>query len=125
MFSVPPATTTEASPHWMAWAASITALRPEPQTLLTVVAPIEGLRPAPMAAWRATFWPRPAPITLPKMTSSTASAGIPLRASAALTTALPRAGAGVDSKAPQKPPMAVRAPPVTVTLDRTRCGRLF
>ena len=41
MFSVPPATTTWASPHWIAWAASITAFMPEPQTLLTVVAPTE------------------------------------------------------------------------------------
>ena len=42
MFSVPPATTTWASPHWIAWAASITAFSPEPQTLLTVVAPTRG-----------------------------------------------------------------------------------
>ena len=71
MFSVPPATTVRASPHWMAWAASITALSPEPQTLLTVVAPTAGGRPAPMAACRAIFCPSPAPITLPMITSST------------------------------------------------------
>ena len=45
MFSVPPAIITEASPHWMAWAASMTALRPEPQTLLTDMAPTPGLKP--------------------------------------------------------------------------------
>ena len=75
MFSVPPATTAWASPHWIAWAASITAFMPEPQTLLTVVAPTETGSPAPMAAWRATFCPRPAPTTLPRITSSTWSGG--------------------------------------------------
>ncbi len=34
--SMPPATTISASPALMAWAASITAFRPEPQTLLMV-----------------------------------------------------------------------------------------
>ena len=36
MDSMPPATTTSASPVGMPCAASITALRPEPQTLLMV-----------------------------------------------------------------------------------------
>ena len=36
MLSAPPATTTSASPHFTACAASITAFRPEPQTLFTV-----------------------------------------------------------------------------------------
>lgn len=48
---------------------------PEAQTLLTVVEIVVSLRPAPRAAWRAGFWPRPADKTQPKMTSSTASAG--------------------------------------------------
>ena len=39
MLSMPPATMTPASPSRIAWSASMTALRPEPQTLLTVVAP--------------------------------------------------------------------------------------
>ena len=34
-----------ASPALMAWAASITALRPEPQTLLIVSAGIDGRQP--------------------------------------------------------------------------------
>ena len=46
---------TLASPALMAWAAIITAFRLEPHTLLTVVAPTAGDRPAPMAACRATF----------------------------------------------------------------------
>jgi hypothetical protein len=36
MFSMPPATTTSLSPQRISWAASITALSPEPQTLLMV-----------------------------------------------------------------------------------------
>ena len=38
MDSMPPATTMSASPRAMVWAAMITVLRPEPQTLFTVVA---------------------------------------------------------------------------------------
>jgi hypothetical protein len=38
MFSWPPAMTISASPHWTACAASITALSPEPHTLLIVIA---------------------------------------------------------------------------------------
>jgi hypothetical protein len=34
------------------------ALRPEAQTLLTVVQTVDWLRPAPIAHWRAGFWPR-------------------------------------------------------------------
>ena len=72
----------------------MTALRLEPQTLLTVVAPTAGDRPAPIAACRATFWPRPAPSTLPKITSSTCSGGTFARSMAALMAVLPKAGAG-------------------------------
>ena len=57
MHSMPPATTTSASPAQMAWAASITALRPEPQTLLMVRASTSQGRPAITAACLAGFWP--------------------------------------------------------------------
>ena len=50
MLSVPPATITSASPHLMDWAASITAFRPEPQTLFTVCAGTDSGRPALIAA---------------------------------------------------------------------------
>jgi hypothetical protein len=46
MFSIPPATRRDASPALMAWAASITAFSPEPQTLLTVWAGTDSGRPA-------------------------------------------------------------------------------
>ena len=113
MFSVPPATTAWASPHWIAWAASITAFMPEPQTLLTVVAPTEAGSPAPMAAWRATFCPRPAPTTLPRITSSTWSAATPARRRDSLIATLPKAGAGTSASVPRKPPIGVRVPPAS------------
>jgi hypothetical protein len=59
MDSWPPATTHSASPALMAWEASITAFRPEPQTMLTVTAGIDGGRPAWIWAWRAGAWPEP------------------------------------------------------------------
>jgi hypothetical protein len=55
MFSWPPATTISASPQRMAWAASITAFSPEPQTLLIVSPGTEFGRPALMTVWRAGF----------------------------------------------------------------------
>ena len=71
MLSVPPATTTSASPALIACAASITALRPEPQTLLTVCAGTDFGMPAVIAAWRAGFMPSPACRMQPRITSST------------------------------------------------------
>lgn len=58
MDSQPPATTMSEVPRMMFWAARIIALVPEAQTLLIVVEIVEGGRPAPMAHWRAGFWPR-------------------------------------------------------------------
>ena len=51
--SMPPATTSLASPAAICVAASITALSPEPQTLFTVVHGTELGSPAASAAWRA------------------------------------------------------------------------
>jgi hypothetical protein len=47
--SMPPATTMSLSPVAMPWAASITAFKPEPHTLLIVSAATFGGRPARMA----------------------------------------------------------------------------
>lgn len=58
MDSVPPATTHEAVPVMMVWAARITDLALEAQTLLMVVQIVELGRPALRAHWRAGFWPR-------------------------------------------------------------------
>ena len=57
MLSMPPATTTPASPSRIAWSASITAFMPEAQALLIVAAPTAAARPPKIAACRAGFMP--------------------------------------------------------------------
>ena len=84
MDSWPPATTTVASPLRIIRAASITAVRPDRQTLLMVTVGTFQPMPAPMALWRAGFWPAPACRTWPMITESTCSALTPLAARAAL-----------------------------------------
>lgn len=53
MDSMPPATMTSRAPVWRFCAASMTAFKPEAQTLLMVVASVVRGHPAPKAAWRA------------------------------------------------------------------------
>ena len=50
MLSMPPATITWASPARMAWAPNMQAFKPDPHTLLIVVAGIVSGRPPKMAA---------------------------------------------------------------------------
>src|SRR5262245_30362073 len=108
MDSMPPATTTSVSPVAMPCAASMTAFRPEPQTLLMVRAATFGGRPAWMAAWRAGAWPTPAEITLPMMTSWTSWGDRPERATASRTTIAPSWGAVNDLRAPRNLPVGRR-----------------
>ena len=110
MLSIPPATTRPESPRRIAWSASMTALSPEPQTLLTVVAPTDVGSPAKIAACRAGFWPIPAETTLPMMTSSTRSPGTPDRARSALMQVAPSCGAATEASAPPRAPIGVRTP---------------
>ena len=83
MLSWPPAITMSASPALIACAARCVAFRPEPQTLLMVIAGTMSGRPARMEAWRAGFWPTPAVSTCPSMTSLTMSGFTPVLASSA------------------------------------------
>ncbi len=108
MFSWPPATTISLSPVATAWAASITAFRPEPQTALMVSAGVSLATPAFIMAWRAGFWPTPAVSTCPMITSPTWSSGTLARASASLITMAPSSVAGVLASAPPNLPTAVR-----------------
>src|SRR5262245_54524573 len=102
---MPPATTTSVSSAAMPRAASITAFRPEPQTLLIVrAATLEG-SPARIAAWRAGAWPSPAETTLPMITSSTSSGATPARATASLTTIAPSSGAVNPLSVPRNLPV--------------------
>ena len=110
MFSIPPATMIEASPQRIAWSASITAFKPEPQTLLMVNAAIVFGKPAASAACRAGACPTPAPITLPMMTSSTSTTETLAREMAASMATPPSAGAEMELRPPRKLPIGVRAP---------------
>src|SRR5687767_7895876 len=116
MFSWPPATTTSESPLAIACAPSMAAFRPEPQTLLMVMAGTMSGSPAQIAAWRAGFWPTPAASTWPMMTSETWSGATPARASACLMMCAPSFAAGTLASEPPNLPIADRAAP-TMTMS--------
>src|SRR5688500_184554 len=109
MLSMPPATITSASPARMAEAPIITAFRPEPQTLLMVVALTPSGSPAFSAAWRAGAWPAPAWRTWPMIASSIFSTATPDRSTAARMATAPSSVAGVVERPPPNLPMGVRA----------------
>ena len=90
--STPPTRTTSASPVSIARLACIAASRLEPQRRLTVLPGTLVGRPASSAAMRATLrLSSPAPLALPKMTSSIwAGSRSGERSSSALITCAPR-----------------------------------
>jgi hypothetical protein len=107
---MPPATATSASPALISAAASMIALRPEPQTRLIVVADVVSGRPARRSAWRAGAWPTPACRTWPIRTSSIGvPAGTPNRSTAARMATPPSSTAGTVLSAPPNLPIGVRA----------------
>ena len=107
MFSCPPATTISAAPVITAWAASMTAFRPLPQTLLMVMAETPCGSPAFNAACRAGFCPLPAVSTWPKITSSICDASRCARSNAARITMAPSSGAATEASDPPNLPIAV------------------
>ena len=109
MFSMPPATTTSASPARISAAASMIAFRPEPQTRLIVVRSTLSPRPAFSAAWRAGAWPTPAWSTWPMSTSSIWSGATPARSTAARIAIPPSVVAGTSASEPPNLPIGVRA----------------
>src|SRR5438445_5266972 len=114
---MPPATAISMSPARIAWSASMTAFKPEPQTLLTVSAAMVSGRPPRSAAWRAGFWPSPALTTFPMMHSSTACGSRPARRTASATTSAPSRVAASDFSVPRNLPVGVRtAETMTVSL---------
>src|SRR5580765_6284680 len=115
---MPPATATSMSPTRIPWSASITAFKPDPQTLLMVSAATCSGSPPRRAAWRAGFWPSPAGTTLPMMHSSTMSASMPARRTASATTSAPSCGAVKVLSAPRNLPVGVRTA-LTMTDSRT------
>ena len=107
--SMPPATIRSASPARMADAPIITALSPEPHTLLIVVALTPSGRPAFNAACRAGAWPAPAWSTWPMIASSIFSGATPARSTAARMAVAPRSVAGVVESPPPNLPIGVLA----------------
>src|SRR5262245_4974829 len=105
--SIPPATAMSMSPVAIPCAASMTAFRPEPHTLLIVIAATWSDRPPLSAAWRAGFWPSPAATTLPMMHSSTAAGSMPARRTASRTTIAPSCGAENSLRDPRNLPVGV------------------
>ncbi len=118
--SMPPATTTSASPEAIIRDASITAVRPERHTLFTLLAGVDHGMPAPSAACRAGFWPEPAGSTCPMTTASTAAGSTPPRSSAPAIAAEPSSGAEKEDSAPWSRPCAVRAA-ATMTISDMGC----
>src|SRR5690606_9633820 len=112
---MPPATTSLWSPARIDCAASMTALSPEPHTLLIVTAGMVAGSPPFTAARRAGACPAPACTTFPMMTSSTSAGSIPERSTAARTAMAPSCGAVSGLRPPRKRPMGVRAPPRRMT----------
>ena len=87
----------------MACAASITALRLAPQTLLIVIAPTVFGRPARRAHCRAMFCPNPAETTLPISTSSIAArSGKAARSLAARIATAPSSAGGDRTQVPSQ-----------------------
>src|SRR5690242_371647 len=115
--SMPPATTTAAEPALIRSCPSMIAFMPEPHTLLMVVQPTAGGRPAPSEAWRAGAWPRLAVSTQPMITSLTSAGATPDCSSAARIAVAPRVGEGTPVNWPRKEPMAVRLAPAMTTSD--------
>src|SRR5690348_16766867 len=115
--SMPPATTTAAEPALIRSCPSMIAFMPEPHTLLMVVQPTAGGRPAPSDAWRAGAWPRLAVSTQPMITSLTSDGATPDCSSAARIAVAPSVGVGTPVNWPRKEPMAVRLAPAMTTSD--------
>jgi len=86
MDSTPPATTISAAPALIMWEAMMMALMPEAQRRLTVMPGTVSGKPASSQAMRATLrFSSPAPLALPKMTSSTRTGSMPARSTASFT----------------------------------------
>ena len=116
MLSMPPAIALLIEPALIKSFASMAAFKPEPHTLLMVVAPVPRARPAFNIAWRAGAWPRPAGNTQPIITSSIASFAKPVCASALAMAVAPSSVDCASVNAPINPPIGVRFA-ATITTD--------
>ncbi len=87
----------------------MTAFRPQPHTLLMVMAGTVCGRPALITAWRAGFWPEPAVSTWPMMTSLTCSGFDARSLEHRADHMAPSSGAAIFASDPPNLPTAVRA----------------
>src|SRR6187402_2766949 len=115
MDSRPPATAMDTSPVRIWSAAIMRAFMPDPHILLMVVVGTPWGILAPIAAWRAGAWPRPAGNTQPMMTSCTSAGPMPPRAIAPAIAAAPSCGAVAGESTPWNAPMGVRTAEVMTT----------
>ena len=110
MDSAPPASTTSASPTWMAWAAETIACTPVPHRRLTVKAGASLGTPALMPTTRAMYMSSGAVwMTLPNTTWSTCSGSSRARSMAARAAVAPSSVVGMSRRLLPNPPIAVRA----------------
>ena len=105
---MPPATTVLESPTSRDCPPSITALSPDPHTLLIVIQGTLGGNPAKIAAWRAGAYPTPAVRTQPIITSSMFLGETLARFTASLIAKLASFGAEREESDLQKDPTGVR-----------------
>ena len=83
--STPPATTMSAAPALTMWLAMVMALIPDAHSRLTVMPGTVSGKPASSQAIRATLrFSSPAPLALPRMTSSTSAGSMPARSDGVL-----------------------------------------
>src|SRR6266852_5144804 len=120
MLSMPPVTTTVASPARMSSAARLTALSEDAHTLFTVRAGTLVGKPAFRAAWRAGIWPMPAVRTVPMITWWTCAPSTLARWSTSRMTVPPSSGAVREERPPPSLPNGVRAA-ATMTTASIEC----
>ena len=110
MFSMPPASTTSASPSAICCAASWTVFIPEPHAILTLYAATSIGTPERTLTWRPVLGPFPAWRACPRMVWSICSGAMSARRIASFAASVPSSTAGVSAKEPRNLPIGVRAP---------------
>ena len=111
MISMPPATTTSASPARISAAASMIALRPEPQTRLIVVAlvVVRQARPEGRLAGGRLAGAGLEDLAHEDLVDRACRPGRPARSTAARIATPPSSTAGTSASAPPNLPIGVRA----------------
>ena len=116
--STPPATTTSAIPERTIAVAMPIADMPEAQRRFTVMPGTVSGKPASSQAMRATLrFSSPAPLALPRMTSSTTDGSMPASSITALMVRAARSSGRTEERAPPYLPTGVRRPPTSRAWD--------